>query len=76
VSLPAACMFVPKGTPNEIIKKLHDAFKEAIQEKKFKEFIVKVGITTEYRSTEEIQRFAVGERQKVQNVLREIGMIQ
>ncbi len=44
---------VPKGTPDAIVQKLHDAFKKAYESESFKKTMTNLGLGMEYRSPEE-----------------------
>lgn len=75
VDLPVSCVFVPKGTPDPIIKVIHDAFRKAMQSPRFKEAMVRAGQPIVYRGTSEIQQFAVAERERVLSVMKQFNMI-
>jgi len=75
VNLPAGCIFVPTGTPKAVAKKLHDIFKEAMSNKKFKELMAKSGTPIVYRGMEDILVYADRERKKALAAMEEIGMI-
>jgi len=75
VGLPTSVVFVPKGTSDVIIRKLHDAFRKAMEDKKFKDSMFKGGLPIAYRGTKEIQQFAIDERIRVLRAMKEEGMI-
>jgi tripartite-type tricarboxylate transporter receptor subunit TctC len=53
---------VPAGTPDEIVKTLHDAFAKGVREKSFVDFMNSRGLTIHYMSTKEFNDFVTHER--------------
>ena len=75
VGLPTSVVFVPRGTPDIIIKRLHDSFRKAMEDKRFKDSMFKGGLPIAYKGTKEIQQFAIEERNRVLQSMKEEGMI-
>jgi tripartite-type tricarboxylate transporter receptor subunit TctC len=53
---------VPAGTPDEIVKTLHDAFAKGVREKSFVDFMNSRGLAIHYMSTKEFTDFVEHER--------------
>jgi tripartite-type tricarboxylate transporter receptor subunit TctC len=67
-------MFVaPKGTPEEIIKILHDMFKKAIDTDDYKAFIKAMGANAQYEGYKELPATLEAETKKVKSLLQELG---
>jgi tripartite-type tricarboxylate transporter receptor subunit TctC len=75
VGLPTSVVFVPRGTPDIIIKRLHDSFRKAMEDKRFKDSMFKGGLPIAYKGTKEIQQFAIEERNRVLQSMKEESMI-
>ena len=67
-------IIAPKGTPAPIIKKLHDAFKKAMEDPRYETLCEKIGATKVYSSGEEYFR-KIREQYEVRGkVLERLGM--
>jgi tripartite-type tricarboxylate transporter receptor subunit TctC len=64
----------PKGTPKEIVKKLHDAFKKAIEDPRYDETCKKIGTFKTYSSGEEFFKKIKKEYEIRGKVLKELGL--
>jgi tripartite-type tricarboxylate transporter receptor subunit TctC len=64
----------PKGTPKEIVKKLHDAFKKAIEDPRYEETCKKLGTFKTYASGEEFFKKIKKEYEVRGKILRELGL--
>ena len=53
---PVIGMVAPKGTPPEIIKTLHDAFKKGMDNPEFHAYLEKVGMEVDYRDPKEMDK--------------------
>jgi tripartite-type tricarboxylate transporter receptor subunit TctC len=47
----------PPNVPDPIVKKLHDAFKNAMEEPLYEEVLKKMNMQREYRSSEELKKY-------------------
>jgi len=67
-------LVAPKGTPSAVIKKLHDAFKKALEEKSSVEALAKYDMLPNYMGPEQYTQFArdVSQREKV--IIERLGM--
>ena len=68
-------VFVPKGTPDTVVRKLHDANRKGMEDKKFKDSMSKAGFPVIYRNTKEIQECYKDDIDKMVKIMKEIGMI-
>lgn len=66
---------VKKGTPPDIVKTLHDTFKQVFESSEWKEFIKKVPQTDVYMNTEDFNKSVVKEAEEAREYLKEIGLI-
>jgi len=67
-------IIAPKGTPVPIIKKLHDAFKKAMEDPRYEALCEKIGATKVYSSGEEYFR-RIKEQYEVRGkILERLGM--
>jgi tripartite-type tricarboxylate transporter receptor subunit TctC len=67
-------IIAPKGTPAEIIKKLHDAFKKTIEDPRYEEHCEKLGVLRAYRSGEEFFRIIKEQYEVRGKVLKALGL--
>ncbi|MEG2050444.1 MAG: tripartite tricarboxylate transporter substrate-binding protein, partial [Comamonas sp.] len=67
-------LVAPKGTPPEVIKKLHDAFKKALEDKSSIDALAKYDMLPNYMSSEQYTQFAreVSQREKV--IIERLGL--
>ena len=67
-------LVAPKGTPPDVIKKLHDAFKQALEDKTSVEALGKYDMLPNYMSSSQYTQFAhdVSQREKV--VIERLGL--
>ena len=67
-------MFVaPKGTPENIIKILHDMFKKAIETDDYKAFLKTMGADFQYVDYKDLPAILDRETKKVKSLLQELG---
>jgi len=59
-----------KGTPPERIKKLHDAFKAAMDDPEFKALADKAGIILDYRNTADFKKLVERENQFYETIVK------
>ena len=64
----------PAGTPDWKIRILHDAFKKCIEHKAFKTFLKKIGMETNYRTPEDVLKYAREMDQKYAKLIEQIGI--
>jgi tripartite-type tricarboxylate transporter receptor subunit TctC len=70
-------IFLPKDTPGQIIRKLHDATLTAMNSRSLQERVKQIGVdlvVPERRSTEYLQRFVENEIEKWAAVIRAAGL--
>lgn len=67
-------LVAPRGTPPDVVKKLHDAFKKALEEKSSVEALAKYDMLPNYMGSEQYTQFArdVSQREKV--IIERLGM--
>jgi len=54
-------ILAPKGTPPEVVKKLHDAFQAATRDKDYKDFMMKLGFSIDYMDSKAFGLFMEAE---------------
>ena len=64
----------PAGTPDWKIRILHDAFKKCIEHQAFKRFLKKVGMEANYRTPEDVLKYAREMDQKYAKLIEQIGI--
>lgn len=68
-------LMVPKGTPAPVVKYLHDAAKEAIEDPKFGKIMAERGIDVDYRPADKLRADLVREYKTHTDILQRIGML-
>jgi len=68
-------LMAPKGTPAPVVKYLHDAAKEAIEDPKFAKLMTERGIDVDYRSGDALRAGLWREYKAHTEILRRIGML-
>ena len=68
-------LMAPKGTPAAIVKYLHDAAKEAIEDPKFANSMAERGIDVDYRTGEALRAGLWREYKAHTEILQRIGML-
>jgi len=68
-------LMAPKGTPAPVVKYLHDAAKEAIDDPKFARLMGERGIDVDYRTGEALRADLAREYKVHNDILRRIGML-
>jgi tripartite-type tricarboxylate transporter receptor subunit TctC len=68
-------LMAPKGTPPALVKYLHDAAKEAIEDPKFGKLMAERGIDVDYRPGEALRADLWREYKVHTDILRRIGML-
>ena len=64
----------PKGTPKEIIKKLHDAFAASFKEKGTQEVIEKIRFAPHYLNSEETAKYIAGMYHYYGDMIKKLGV--
>ncbi|MBV1820015.1 tripartite tricarboxylate transporter substrate binding protein [Clostridium cochlearium] len=64
----------PKGTPEEIVKKLHDVFKEAMESEGLKEKCEKSNMPLKYMSSEEFKKYIDEDEKYIKEVVPKLGL--
>lgn len=67
-------IIAPKGTPADIIKKLHDSFKRAIDDPRYEATCKKLGTFKTYASGDEFFRKIKKEYEVRGKILKELGL--
>ena len=65
---------VPNKTPDAVVKTLHDSFKQALDDPKFKEFMDKGNFGIAYMSSADYQKFIAEQTILYQDLLTKAGM--
>jgi tripartite-type tricarboxylate transporter receptor subunit TctC len=68
-------LMVPKGTPAPVVKYLHDAAKEAIEDPKFAKTMSERGIDVDYRPADQLRTDLWREYRAHTDLLRRAGML-
>lgn len=68
-------MTIKKGAPPEVLKTLHDAFKQGMESPEWKEYLKKNQQTEVYMNTEDFNKLVAKETEEAAAYLKEIGMI-
>ncbi len=68
-------LMAPKGTPAPVVKHLHDAAKEAIEDPKFAKAMAERGIDVDYRNGETLRAGLWREYKAHTEILQRIGML-
>jgi tripartite-type tricarboxylate transporter receptor subunit TctC len=68
-------LMAPKGTPAPVVKYLHDAAKEAIDDPKFAKVMAERGIDVDYRPADMLRSGLWREYKAHTDILRRIGML-
>ena len=64
----------PRGTPPEVVKKLHDAFKQAMEEPSYVAALGRYDMLPDYKSTAQYTQFAVDTVAKEKVVIDKLGL--
>jgi tripartite-type tricarboxylate transporter receptor subunit TctC len=64
----------PKGTPDDIVKKIHDVFKEAAQDQQYKDYMKNSLSNATYMSTEEYTKYAANELISYSELMKKAGL--
>lgn len=67
-------LVAPKGLDPAIASKLHDAFKQAMETREFKEVLAKYDMEPDYRSPKDYQAFAVDAMKREKTTLESLGL--
>jgi len=65
----------PKDLPDEIVRKLHDVFREGMQQPTYTDFMKKQGLRILYKGTEDTARFIDQERREFKVLLKNLGLL-
>ncbi len=66
----------PKGMDPQVVKVLHDAFKKGMEEPSYAAVIAKLDQEAFYLSTEDYQKFAIGQIAEAKRFIEELGLKQ
>ena len=65
---------VPKGTPPEVVKRLHDAFKKAMEEPSYVEALARYDMLPNYMSSADYSRFAQDTLGREKALIEKLGL--
>jgi tripartite-type tricarboxylate transporter receptor subunit TctC len=66
-------LFVPKGTPDEIVAKLGEGFKKSFEDKAFKSMMKRMGFVIKYEGPETVKNYMKMEKEVVKPLLEKLG---
>ena len=66
-------LFVPKGTPDEIVAKLGEGFKNSFEDKAFKSMMKRMGFVIKYEGPETVKKYMKMEKEVVKPLLEKLG---
>ena len=67
-------LVAPRGTDPAIVRKLHDAFKTAMQQPEFKQALARYDMEPDYKSSADFHKFAVDTMKQEKEILDELGL--
>lgn len=67
-------MMGPKGIPNPIVAKLHDAFKKAMDDPDFLAVMKKLDMPTYYLNSEDYEKYIRGEFERIEKLVQKLGL--
>lgn len=67
-------LIAPKGTDPAIVAKLHNAFKQAMEQPDFKQALARYDMEPEYRSSKDFQQFAIDTMKQEKEILDALGL--
>jgi tripartite-type tricarboxylate transporter receptor subunit TctC len=65
----------PKDLPDDLVKKLHDAFRQGMQQAAYTDFMKKQGLGIVYKGTEDTAKFIDQERKDFKALLKSLGLL-
>lgn len=71
-----AGMFVPKATPEPVIKVLRDATRKAVEDPEFKSMMAKVNSPVHYLDAPEFQKFWMADAKRLADVVKVVGKVE
>lgn len=71
-----AGLVAPKGTPENRIQIIHDAFKKALDNTELQEEMMKLGYPTSYLGPEDFQNYISATADSTKKVLQKVGLIE
>ena len=71
----ANSLFAPKGTPDEIVKKLNDAAAKVSQESAFRSKLMELGILPSFEETKSFEASTEREKKELQVFFKEEGLV-
>lgn len=69
-------LIAPKGTPDEVLTILHDAFKQALEDSDMVDQLNKMGATASYAGPEDFQKIITKDYKVSGEIMKKIGLIQ
>lgn len=64
----------PKGTPDAVVKRLHDAFKQAMEQESYRTALARYDMVPMYMSTSEYQKFAQDTFSREKALVEKLGL--
>ena len=67
-------MIAPKGTDPAVVTRLHNVFKQAMEQPEFKKALARYDMEPEYRSSKDFHQFAVDTMKQEKEILDALGL--
>ena len=64
----------PKGTPAPVVKRLHDAFKQAMEQENYRSALARYDMVTIYMSSATYQKFAADTFEREKALVEKLGL--
>lgn len=74
VTGPSFGIIAPKGTPAEIVQRLHDSLKRAIDDSRYESYCIKLGVNKTYASGEEFYRKIKSQYEVRGRIIKALGL--
>ena len=71
-----AGVFVPKGTPEPVVKVLRDAARKAVEDGEFRSMMAKVNSPVHYLDAPEFQKFWMADAKRLAEVVKVVGKVE
>lgn len=64
----------PKGMPREIVARLHDAFRKAMEDPEYKSVMKKFDMPDFYANTEEYEKYLRKDFENIEQLIKKLGL--
>ena len=71
-----AGLFVPKGTPEQVVRVLRDTARKAVEDPEFKSMMAKVNSPVHYLDAPEFQKFWMADAKRLADVVKVVGKVE